>query len=165
MQLFVGLALAAMLAGCSKPAPKTEDVRPVRAMKIAASPVDAVAEFPGEVRPRVESRLGFRVGGKIVARKVDVGALVKRGQVLMQLDPQDLQLAQAQANAALRSARKQPRSWPGRNWTVTRNCARRISSARLCWMAKILPSRLRKPRGNRHRPPTATSPTWLPTPV
>ena len=104
MQLFVGLALAAMLAGCSKPAPKTEDVRPVRAMKIAASPVDAVAEFPGEVRPRVESRLGFRVGGKIVARKVDVGAFVKRGQVLMQLDPQDLQLAQAQANAALRSA-------------------------------------------------------------
>ncbi|MFC6521120.1 efflux RND transporter periplasmic adaptor subunit [Undibacterium arcticum] len=54
--------------------------------------------------PRIESRLGFRVGGKIVQRKVDVGATVKRGQVLMQLDPQDLQLAQTQANAGLRAA-------------------------------------------------------------
>ncbi|MFD2272832.1 efflux RND transporter periplasmic adaptor subunit [Undibacterium arcticum] len=56
------------------------------------------------VMPRIESRLGFRVGGKIVQRKVDVGATVKRGQVLMQLDPQDLQLAQTQANAGLRAA-------------------------------------------------------------
>jgi RND family efflux transporter MFP subunit len=56
------------------------------------------------VRPRVESRLGFRVGGKIAARKVDVGALVKRGQVLMELDPQDLKLGQAGAMASLRAA-------------------------------------------------------------
>jgi multidrug efflux system membrane fusion protein len=52
----------------------------------------------------VESRLGFRVGGKITTRKVDTGTVVKRGQVLMALDPQDLQLSQAQAKAALRGA-------------------------------------------------------------
>lgn len=63
-----------------------------------------MAEFPGEVRARVESRLGFRIPGKIVTRKVDVGAEVKRGQLLMQLDPQDLKLAQAQANAGLKAA-------------------------------------------------------------
>ncbi|TCS39229.1 RND family efflux transporter MFP subunit [Paucimonas lemoignei] len=97
-------ALALSLAGCSKPAPKVEEVRPVRVIRTAAKPVDVIAEFPGEVRPRVESRLGFRVGGKIISRKVDVGATVKRGQVLMQLDPQDLQLAQAQANAGLKAA-------------------------------------------------------------
>jgi multidrug efflux system membrane fusion protein len=39
----------------------------------------ASAEFSGDVRPRYESRLGFRVGGKISARKVDVGTSVKRG--------------------------------------------------------------------------------------
>nr|WP_202412192.1 efflux RND transporter periplasmic adaptor subunit [Duganella fentianensis] len=93
-----------MLAGCSKPVEKTEEVRPVRAVVLAASDVAVDAEFSGEVRARVESRLGFRVGGKIVARKVDVGTVVKKGQVLMQLDPQDLQLAQAQALAGLRSA-------------------------------------------------------------
>ncbi|MFZ6645217.1 efflux RND transporter periplasmic adaptor subunit [Undibacterium sp. TJN25] len=100
------LAFAAVLAlaACSKPAEKTEDIRPVRAIKIAAGNVDVSNEYSGEVRARVESRLGFRVGGKIVSRKVDVGTLVKRGQVLMQLDPQDLALAQAQAKAGLYSA-------------------------------------------------------------
>jgi multidrug efflux system membrane fusion protein len=93
-----------LLTACSKPVEKAEDVRPVRAVVLAADNVDVNAEFPGDVRPRVESRLGFRVGGKITARKVDVGTVVKQGQVLMQLDPQDLQLAQAQANAGLRAA-------------------------------------------------------------
>jgi RND family efflux transporter MFP subunit len=101
--LFISI-LAATLAACSKPAEKVEDIRPVRAIKLASSDIDVNAEFSGEVRPRVESRLGFRVGGKIVSRKVDVGTLVKHGQVLMQLDPQDLQLSQAQALAGLRAA-------------------------------------------------------------
>jgi multidrug efflux system membrane fusion protein len=95
---------AAALAACSKPAEKSPDIRPVRAIVLAASDVAIDAEFAGEVRARVESRLGFRVGGKIVARKVDVGTLVKKGQLLMQLDPQDLQLSQAQALAGLRAA-------------------------------------------------------------
>lgn len=102
--LIITVLAAAALAGCSKPVEKTEDIRPVRAMVLTSSDVDVNAEFSGEVRARVESRLGFRVGGKIVTRKVDVGTLVKHGQVLMQLDPQDLQLAQAQALAGLRAA-------------------------------------------------------------
>lgn len=96
-----------LLAACSKEEPKQEDVRPVRAIVVGSSDIDVNAEFAGEVRPRVESRLGFRVGGKIIARKVDVGTVVKRGQVLMQLDPQDLQLSQTQARAALRAAETQ----------------------------------------------------------
>jgi RND family efflux transporter MFP subunit len=73
-------------------------------MTLTNEHADVVAEYPGEVRPQIESRLGFRVGGKIIARKVDAGTSVKRGQVLMQLDPLDLQLAQSQSNAALRAA-------------------------------------------------------------
>lgn len=98
------LASATLLLACSKPAEKTEDIRPVRTITLASSNIDINAELPGEVRPRVESRLGFRVPGKIVARKVDTGSLVKRGQVLMQLDPQDLALAQVQARAGLTAA-------------------------------------------------------------
>lgn len=98
------LASATLLLACSKPAEKTEDIRPVRTITLASSNIDINAELPGEVRPRVESRLGFRVPGKIVARKVDTGTLVKRGQVLMQLDPQDLALAQVQAKAGLSAA-------------------------------------------------------------
>ncbi|MFP5392030.1 MAG: efflux RND transporter periplasmic adaptor subunit [Gammaproteobacteria bacterium] len=79
-------------------------MRPVRAMVVDASNVGLNAEFPGEVRARVESRLGFRVAGKITTRLVDVGTVVKRGQALMRLDPQDLQLSQSGAKASLRAA-------------------------------------------------------------
>jgi len=102
--VLVAASALALLGACSKQAEKTEDIRPVRAMSLVSSDVDVNAEFSGEVKARVESRLGFRVGGKIVNRKVDVGTLVSKGQVLMQLDPQDLQLSQAQALANLRAA-------------------------------------------------------------
>jgi multidrug efflux system membrane fusion protein len=99
----VALTLA-LVAACSKEAPPAADVRPVRALTLAAGRMETTAEFSGDVRPRYESRLGFRVGGKISARKVDVGTGVKRGTLLMQLDPQDLRLGQAQAQANLRAA-------------------------------------------------------------
>jgi RND family efflux transporter MFP subunit len=57
------------------------------------------------VKAQVEVRLAFRVGGKIIARQVELGQRVKSGQVLAQLDPQDYKLAvdaaRSQAAAAL----------------------------------------------------------------
>lgn len=100
----VGVAALLALTACHKTEEKTEDIRPVRVQQVRASDTDLLSEFAGDVRARVESRLGFRVGGKIVARLVDAGAVVKKGQALMRLDPQDLQLAQAQAHAGLRAA-------------------------------------------------------------
>jgi membrane fusion protein, multidrug efflux system len=93
-----------LLAACSKPPEKVEDIRPVRVIVLNPANADVTSEFPGAVQARYESQLGFRVGGKIIARQVDVGTVVKRGQVLMRLDPKDLQLAQAQAVAAVTSA-------------------------------------------------------------
>lgn len=98
------LALLVLLAGCAKPAPQSEPPRPVRAATVTAGGTAAVTELGGDVRARYESRLGFRVGGKISARKVEVGTRVRRGQLLMQLDPQDLRLAQTGAQANLRAA-------------------------------------------------------------
>lgn len=101
--LAAALALS-LLAACSKEAPPPEAVRPVRALTLAPGGARTSTEFSGDVRPRYESRLAFRVGGKISARKVEVGSSVARGTVLMQLDPQDLRLGQAQARASLRAA-------------------------------------------------------------
>ena len=100
----LAVALTLLLSACGKEEKKADDIRPVRAIVLAASSVAIDAEFSGEVRSRVESRLGFRVPGKITVRKVDPGTVVRRGQVLMQLDPQDLRLSQAQSMAGLRSA-------------------------------------------------------------
>ncbi|HZX78147.1 MAG TPA: efflux RND transporter periplasmic adaptor subunit [Lysobacter sp.] len=60
--------------------------------------------FAGEVRAREESPLSFRVGGKLIERKVEVGDHVRRGQVLAVLDPGDLQAQARAAQAQLAAA-------------------------------------------------------------
>jgi membrane fusion protein, multidrug efflux system len=97
-------ASALVLAACSKPEPPQEPVRAVKVMTIGASAFESSYEFSGEVRPRVESRLGFRVAGKIVKRQAELGQRVKAGQVLAQLDAQDYQLAADAAGAQVAAA-------------------------------------------------------------
>lgn len=97
------LALAGLLAACSRSEPPPEPVRAVKLVTVGAQPLLAAQEYAGEVRARVESRLGFRVAGKIVQRQALLGQRVQAGQVLAQLDPQDYQLAAA-ASAAQASA-------------------------------------------------------------
>ena len=98
------------VAGCGREAPATAPVadgpRTVRIMKVSHGDTPAGARYSGEVRARHESTLGFRVGGKLIERLVDVGARVRAGQPLARLDPADARLAasQAEANAELAEA-------------------------------------------------------------
>ncbi len=106
----ITLALAAvsvMLAACSKPTPPDEPIRAVKIMTVTVSSFASGYEFSGEVKARVESRLGFRVGGKIIQRQAELGQRVKAGQVLAQLDPQDYTLAADAARAQLQVAATQ----------------------------------------------------------
>jgi len=96
--------MCVLLTGCSRPVERAEEIRPVRAVVVAEASSKTLIELAGEIQPRYESQLGFRVGGKLITRKVEVGSTVKRGQLLMQLDPLDLQLAQSQAKASVNSA-------------------------------------------------------------
>lgn len=100
----LALLAALCLAACSKPAPAPEPVRAVRTLKVATGTVAASHEYAADIRARTESRLGFRVGGKLVRRSAEVGQSVQAGQVLAELDPQDLQLAQAAARAGMLAA-------------------------------------------------------------
>ena len=102
--LLVAAASAAFLAACSKIETAPDPVRAVRTVTVAAQSAGGTAEFAGEVRSRTESRLGFRVGGKMVRRNAELGSTVKAGQVLAQLDSQDLRLGQDSARAALAAA-------------------------------------------------------------
>jgi membrane fusion protein, multidrug efflux system len=102
--LSVALISALVLAACSKPAPAVDPIRAVRTMTVGSDSAGGTSEYAGEIRARTESRLGFRVGGKIVRRNAELGDSVKRGQVLAQLDPQDLKLGQDAARAAMSAA-------------------------------------------------------------
>ncbi len=93
------LVAALVLAGCSRPQPAEEPLRAVKVMAVGTSAYDTEPEFSAEVRARIESRLGFRVAGKITRRQAELGQHVKAGQVLAQLDPQDYRLAAEAARA------------------------------------------------------------------
>jgi multidrug efflux system membrane fusion protein len=88
----VSVAAILLLGACSKPVPLEAPVRAVRLVTVGADTMRSEAEYAGEVRARVESRLGFRVGGKIIRRQAELGQRVKAGDVLAQLDPQDYKL-------------------------------------------------------------------------
>jgi multidrug efflux system membrane fusion protein len=101
----LGLALVSvLLAACSPAAPPPEPIRAVKVLTVGVDSFQSSYEFAAEVRPRVESRLGFRVSGKIIQRQAELGQRVRAGQVLAQLDPQDYRLAADAARAQVAAA-------------------------------------------------------------
>jgi membrane fusion protein, multidrug efflux system len=106
--LFPALAGALLFlgaAGCTREAPKPPELRAVSALRVSVGTQSENVAYSGDVRPRYETALGFRVGGKIVARLVDVGTRISAGQVLARLDPEDQQLNQEAARSQLAAAR------------------------------------------------------------
>jgi multidrug efflux system membrane fusion protein len=100
------VGIAAAVAGCKgEAAVEREVVRPVKVAIVAQASNGRTLTYSGVVRPRVESALGFRVGGKIVERAVNVGDRVEVGQLIARLDATDLKLAENSARAAVASAR------------------------------------------------------------
>lgn len=104
-------ALPLTLTACGDKAqsdPRTEP--PVVGVAPVTVAPTASLSFSGVVGARVQSNLGFRVPGKVLQRLVDTGQRVKRGQVLMRIDPIDLRLdayAQRESVAAARARAKQ----------------------------------------------------------
>lgn len=99
------IVLPLLLSACSKQqaasAPKFE--RPASTVVVGTLGEDQSNVYSGEIRARYETVLGFRIGGKITERKVDVGAEVSAGQILARLDAADtgLQLSASTAQYQL----------------------------------------------------------------
>lgn len=105
--LLSGLLTVSLLAGgCSRPPVEDPRLRTPRVQVVEAKAAGTNGRtFTGIVEARVQSNLGFRVGGKILERSVDVGQRVRKGQVLMRLDSLDLELALAAQQAKVEAAR------------------------------------------------------------
>src|SRR5438067_363901 len=100
------LTVALIAGGCSKPAVKDSRLQSPRVEVFKAEPAGSNSRtFTGIVEARVQSELGFRVGGKILERSVDVGQRIQKGQPLMRLDPEDLRLSAAAQQANVEAAR------------------------------------------------------------
>jgi len=99
-------ALAPLIAACgdNSSSSPVAAARAVQVERVAYAPESAAREFAGVVRARYETDLGFRVGGKMVTRVVNVGDRVRAGDVVARLDPQDLKLQLQSADAEVSAA-------------------------------------------------------------
>ncbi|ROZ75784.1 efflux RND transporter periplasmic adaptor subunit [Ramlibacter sp. WS9] len=86
-------AACALVAACSGPPAPVAAAKPVFVTTVSQASLGQTRAFTAVVRARVETELGFRTGGKVTERLVEVGDLVRAGQPLARLDPADYQLA------------------------------------------------------------------------
>jgi membrane fusion protein, multidrug efflux system len=93
-----------LLTACQKPVEPPPPPRPALVAIVGESAANEAMVLVGEVKSRFESNQGFRINGKIIERKVDVGSNVKKGQVIARLDAADANLSAAAASADVRAA-------------------------------------------------------------
>lgn len=104
------ILVAGSFLGKDRAKPAAANIPLVRTKLIGSADKSAAYTYAGEVRGRYESQLAFQVGGKVSKRFVDVGMAVQAGDILMRIDPKDVnevihsnsaQLAAAQARQKL----------------------------------------------------------------
>lgn len=105
--LIFALLLTGLLSACSKGEPVKETILPVRSQVIKLDGLQQAASYSGEVRGRVETQMAFQVSGKIIRRNVDLGSVVRTGDVLMEIDPKDIQQVVNASSAQVASAQSQ----------------------------------------------------------
>jgi RND family efflux transporter MFP subunit len=102
----VHLSIAATLSGCSHP-PPPEPLRAVRTVEIRYDKTQETDRYFASVQSRYEVDQAFRVGGKVVSRKVDVGQKVRQGDIIAVLDDSDYKLAVEAAKQQVTAAEAQ----------------------------------------------------------
>ena len=103
-KLFVIGMLGLLVTACEKPLEPPPPPRPALVVIVGIEAANNAMVLVGEVKSRYEANQGFRIKGKIIERKVEVGSLVKKGQVIARLDASDLNLGAASSIADVRAA-------------------------------------------------------------
>ena len=101
-QILCAALIVAAVTGCDKPAPPTSQARPVRTVTVERGAEGETVSLTGHIRAKDQASLAFRLDGRMIERPVNVGDVLKAGQVVARLDPQIQQngLNTAQANLA-----------------------------------------------------------------
>jgi RND family efflux transporter MFP subunit len=98
------IAITLLLAACGKEQPKKVAIRPVRVITVHHSLSGDTLSLTGQIQPKDEINLAFRIGGRLQERNVTVGDPVTPEQIVARIEPQDFQNAMRSAEADLASA-------------------------------------------------------------
>jgi len=101
----VTIVMLLTLGGCGEPEPEREIIRPVQAVKVGDMGELQRRGFPGRAQATQEIDLAFRVQGPLITRPVNVGDVVKTGDVVARIDPRDFEVNLRNVEAQLSKAR------------------------------------------------------------
>jgi RND family efflux transporter MFP subunit len=105
----LAVSLCSVLAACGHHTPERSLIK-VEAQRVELTETAKTMTLTGEIHARVESDLGFRVGGRITQRLVNVGDHVSAGQLLAKLDPREQQAMVEESEADVRAAEARVRN-------------------------------------------------------
>lgn len=94
--------LVTLLGGCASAAPLTQEA--LRKSAIQRGTIDQTVSATGEVHPEERSNLSFEQPGYVTEISVEVGSLVKAGNILARVDSNILDLSVSQAELRLKAA-------------------------------------------------------------
>src|SRR5215475_3515672 len=96
------IVAACGLAGCERKEASPPEPRPVRTVTVERGAEGEAVSLTGQIRAKDEASLAFRLDGRMIERPVNVGDVLKAGQVVARLDStnQEQALRSAQANLA-----------------------------------------------------------------
>src|SRR6516225_4350405 len=123
-QVLWAALIAATVTGCDKPVPPAPQARPVRAVAVERVAEGEAVSLTGHVRAKDQANLAFRLDGRMIERPVNVGDVLKAGEVVAHLDPQIQKngLNTAQANlASLKALLVQARLTLGRQQQLVKD--------------------------------------------
>ncbi|CAE6833444.1 Multidrug resistance protein MdtE [Paraburkholderia nemoris] len=103
-RLLVAACGAILLSACHRGEVAPPEPKPVVALAVHPDASTPTASLPAQVEARYSTPLSFRVGGKVIERKVHLGDTVKAGQIVALLDPTDLRNNLVNARAQLDAA-------------------------------------------------------------
>ena len=104
LAVLIAGAVAVAMQRYNPAPPATTAPRPVASIIVDDQPLPTHS-VPGTITAKIEVALGFQTLGRVTARHVDVGTVVRQGQVLARLDPDDLQGKVQAARAAAEAAK------------------------------------------------------------
>ncbi len=97
-----------LLSACEREAEAPPpEVRPVRTVTIVKRETGDIVSYTGRIEAETETRLAFRISGRMISRQVNVGDTVRPGQPVAELEPQDELNAMRSAQAGLAAAQAQ----------------------------------------------------------
>ena len=103
-QIVTAVLIAASLTACDRKPPPAAQIRPVRTVTVEHGAEGETVSLTGQVRAKDQASLAFRLDGRMIRRLVNVGDVLRAGEVVGQLDPQNQQNALRTAQANLASA-------------------------------------------------------------